>query len=314
MSTNAAIARASGLGKFTGVYHHWDGYPTGLGIALWDAYHGHFAKDLPRMLAYLIDEHSAGWSTIVHKNFRYKPGWSDPCKGYPSHEGVTSEQWQEAYRKWQNSRMQARPQCFCHGGRHEEPQPIDQDSDAGLEWAYVFDVETRTMRVIYPTKNAGWKLAGNVALDGDSPDWTRIECGEEFERCHHVASYHFPEEAKDLGVSTRIYLGYEKPEFHDVIGFEIAGEFYKKGGSGGNSNYMNNSRHHPGNYPPDTWVHSMIGTNGKRSERPVAYITKDGYKPYKGVQWIYPQLPNVETVMILKGRKQEGAGRKFKNV
>lgn len=124
MSTRACIARATGEGTFVGVYHHWDGYPSGLGATLWELYHGFFGRDLARMLAYLIDEHPAGWSTIDGADFNAKPGF---------HEGKFTS---------------TGPQCYCHGGRHESAQPITQDDDAGMEWAYVFDPEQRVMYVL----------------------------------------------------------------------------------------------------------------------------------------------------------------------
>ena len=62
MSTRGAIARLSGEG-FKGVYHHWDSYPSGLGKALWDTYQK--VGVLDAMLDGLIDQHPAGWSSIV---------------------------------------------------------------------------------------------------------------------------------------------------------------------------------------------------------------------------------------------------------
>ena len=58
MSTRSAIARVNGDG-FKGVYHHWDGYPSGLGKILWDN-----AKKvgIKQFLAHAIDSHPAGWS------------------------------------------------------------------------------------------------------------------------------------------------------------------------------------------------------------------------------------------------------------
>jgi hypothetical protein len=47
MSTRAVIARQTDPddpGCWEGRYHHWDGYPSGLGRALWHAYHSIFIK------------------------------------------------------------------------------------------------------------------------------------------------------------------------------------------------------------------------------------------------------------------------------
>ena len=77
MSTRGAIVRLkNGEGtQWAGVYHHWDSYPSGLGATLWDLYHGHFQKDLKGMLEVLIDEHPAGWSTIVNADWSFDPGF-----------------------------------------------------------------------------------------------------------------------------------------------------------------------------------------------------------------------------------------------
>ena len=65
MATRGAIARDLGDSRFRGIYHHWDAYPAGLGKTLWDAYRYYFELDLELMLRRLIDDHPAGWSTIV---------------------------------------------------------------------------------------------------------------------------------------------------------------------------------------------------------------------------------------------------------
>ncbi|MDP2949037.1 MAG: hypothetical protein Q8P22_05825 [Chloroflexota bacterium] len=181
MSTRSVIARVAGDG-FCGRYHHWDGYPNGLGKQLWDLYQGHFRRDLKRMLQVLLDEHPAGWSTIVGKDFTLAPGYTERLpKDYEQTPG---------YR---------RPQCYCHGDRHEEPQETTQSNAArcGCEWAYVFDDEHRVMHVLGSFCQDGrkmigmfgmgdpdskWGLAATVQLDGPDPDWGVVECGETLER------------------------------------------------------------------------------------------------------------------------------------
>ncbi|MGH9641828.1 MAG: hypothetical protein ACRD3Q_05335 [Terriglobales bacterium] len=84
MSTRSIIARATGEGTFKGVYHHWDGYPTGLGKYFVELLAGLFAGDLSRMLRAPIDDHPAGWSTVVGKDFSLKPGYTWEKVKYPS--------------------------------------------------------------------------------------------------------------------------------------------------------------------------------------------------------------------------------------
>lgn len=88
MSTRAAIARPSGDG-FQGRYHHWDGYPDGLGQTLYELAQTNRNRaqldldptpwdgDVEKMLEVLIDQHPAGWSTINGKDMRRTPGFSD---------------------------------------------------------------------------------------------------------------------------------------------------------------------------------------------------------------------------------------------
>lgn len=177
MSTRGCIARATGDG-FQGRYHHWDSYPNGLGRSLWYLYRTYFKYDLNRMLKTLIDEHPAGWSTIVDKDFRLPPGWVN----------VTGTEADDSPVR------RARPQCFCHGERHENAQLVTMKnaSGAGIEWVYAFNQKNQMLvlasfvREKTGTKMIGiagmgapdavWKIMATIALDNeDEPDWKGIE-------------------------------------------------------------------------------------------------------------------------------------------
>src|SRR5882762_4776482 len=138
MSTRACIARSTGEGTFAGGYHHSDGFGTGLGDTLIALYRGHFKRDLGRMLQALIDEHPAGWSSIVNKDFTLKPG-------YTWQKAVADGAKFEVYSKRPDYR---RPNCFCHGMRNEEAFEISEADDTDCEFCYAFDVENRTMHVL----------------------------------------------------------------------------------------------------------------------------------------------------------------------
>ena len=185
MSTRGAIVRFTNgeTTEFAGRYHHWDSYPAGLGATLWGLYHGHFEKDLQRMLQVLIDEHPAGWSTINHKDFSMESGFIEALKG-PG----------------------GRPLCYCHGDRSEEAWVVTHENAAksGCEYVYGFD-EGPTLVVLgsfcadgdkmigmfgMGVPGATWKEIGRVPLNGPEPDWELIECGEHLERCGHVEGYH----------------------------------------------------------------------------------------------------------------------------
>ena len=152
-----------------GRYHHWDGYPSGLGKALWDVYHDHFNRDIDGMLKLLLEDHPAGWSTIVNKDFSLEPGF-DGDHTKPSH-----------------------PECYCHGDRNEGPHELTHEdaSGCGVEWAYVFDRQRRQMKVTRPIDDdgePGYGIAGygpeglkfhvvavvDLDADGSEPDWEKL--------------------------------------------------------------------------------------------------------------------------------------------
>jgi hypothetical protein len=233
MSTRSCIARRTGDATFIGVYHHWDGYPTALGATLYELYRGHFQRDLGRMLNFLIDQHPAGWSTINGKDFTLAAGFKADDDTIPCAQ-CGLEQWKH-YRQYYAKHRMAKfvanleqgivmvlghahvrpkieqpqgPECYCHGSRKEEAQPITEKDDAGMEWAYVFDEPERKMYVFERlfADDAGpgqklftgepvadlahhhmtgmfgmgapghqyWATAAVVDLDGPEPDWERV--------------------------------------------------------------------------------------------------------------------------------------------
>jgi hypothetical protein len=278
MSTRGYIARSTGPGAFSGRYHGWDSMPTSLGKSLWDMYNGHFKQDLKKMLTFLLDKHPAGWSTLVGKNLKINPGYTNvgDRNGMP---------FDEFYALPKN----ARPQCYCHGDRHEGAQEFTEKDLEGTdaEWLYVFHPDLPLLVITDLNHDSAAIL---VDLKGDEPDWDEIQCGRDFSRCIHVAKYHNlgPE---DSNMSTQTWLGKRELEFHDVIRVEIAGKVYKMTGSGGDANFMGRvpSIQKPfERYPDGTWLSSVKTKNGKRLDLPTA-IQKDGtHVPYPGVTWIYP--------------------------
>lgn len=191
MSTRAAIARPNGDG-FLGRYHHWDGYPSGLGATLyWLAQSNDIRSavglpptpwdgDVEKMLVVLLDEHT-GWSTINDKDFRKSPGYQDLM----------------------GQRDEARPECYCHGTRSEEGWAVDEKnaSGSGVEYTYVIS-PNRKMTVLSSyaefggerqkmigffgmgAENAEWQPIGYVDLDEHEPNWEAMYKSQ------------YPEEAK----------------------------------------------------------------------------------------------------------------------
>ena len=178
MSTRAAIARLTGVSpvRWSGRYHHWDGYPSGLGATLWELYHGPFKRDLSQMLQVLLDDHPAGWSSLNARDFTQSPGFADPLS--------TTKQSVD------------QPQCYCHGDRAEEPWEVTQENAAGsgCEWAYAFTggskPEYDAMLILSSYQPTGrkmigyfgqgdpqsiWAVVAVVGLQGSEPDWKALE-------------------------------------------------------------------------------------------------------------------------------------------
>jgi len=277
MSTRGIIARTSGPeGQFAGRYHHSDSYPTGLGAELRKQLHGHFRGDLGRMLRFLLDEHNAGWSTIVNKDFSLKPGYT----------------WERAYEKSKEFAVFSqlpdykRPQCYCCGSRHEEEQSFTQDDleSTDCEWLYVFDEDTRKLFV----RDINHKEdVAVIDVDGDEPDWAKIECGENFERCHHCAWVHFPQ-LKGSNIGIQQFLGREAFRLCDAVAFIVNGKRVKNTGSGGDAAHLSRFHKIPAELPPNTWIATVVYANGSRADVPVAVRGPGGEKPFPNVKWVFP--------------------------
>jgi hypothetical protein len=287
MSTRGIIARSTGEGTFSGRYHHWDSYPSGgLGAALIELYRGYFKRDPIRMLEVLLDEHT-GWSTIVHKDFKLKPGYTNIGSRPDS---MTIDQFMA-------QPLNRRPQCYCHGQRREEGWVADETSDCGAEWAYVFETipahdeepEQKILHVLYPEKNQSgeyaWKEAGRIDLDStDEIPWIVIECGENFERCAHIAEYH----GIDSPLAMQTYLGLRPLDpIHDPLAYRIDGKTFRATGSGGNADWLNPFGKRP--FPSGTWVASLIAGNSRRLEIPIARRVNGEYKLLDNVVAVYPR-------------------------
>jgi len=166
MSTRGCIARlTSKPGKkvrFKGVYHHWDGYPDGLGKTLFDLRNNHFKGKTDAMLKVLIDEHPAGWSTINGADFNIPAGYIEQ---YPE-----NDKDKELYDKT--------PKCYCHGDRHEEAKEINQKnaSDCGCEYVYAFTPDGKRMIVLssYVDSEDAPKMVGMFGMGDPKAKWKVI--------------------------------------------------------------------------------------------------------------------------------------------
>jgi hypothetical protein len=180
-----------------------------------------------------------------------------------------------------------RPQCFA-GRPGEKPYLYtEKDMDGtDVEWVYVFDEVERKLFV------SGVSAKEDVAvidLNGEKPNWTTIECGENFERCSHYGWVHGLT-PKTSNLRTQTWLERRPFDLRDAIAFVVNGKRLKKSGSGGDADFL--SRTHTTRFPSGTWVQSVIAGNGRRLDIPVAKRTKDGFTPLPGVQWVMPPTKN----------------------
>jgi len=162
MSTNACIARLTDAG-FEGCYHHWDGIPSELGAKL---YREALVRGTKPLLKLLLDDHPAGWSSIVGTDLDREAGFTEhpPAFGTPEYA--------------ENTR---KPSCYCHGDRHEEPRLLAQDT-AKVPWAYAFDEGADTMTILR-RKDGRWVLCSVIDLHDArnrrflsvEPAWKAIE-------------------------------------------------------------------------------------------------------------------------------------------
>ncbi|MBI2836125.1 MAG: hypothetical protein HYX85_00325 [Chloroflexi bacterium] len=202
MSTRGVIARQKG-DTFEGRYHHWDSYPSGLGKALWDTYHSGFKGNLEEMLRVLVDEHPAGWSTIIGKDFAVTPGFNESYKGECLNCGRLA--WEHYYQDWEShgKKLTAKarqdmanhnymalghsfededtnnPECYCHGDRHEEGWLVTEENAAGsgCEYAYVFAQNGKPVMTILSSVNAdGRKMIGMFGMGNPEAKWGVLAC------------------------------------------------------------------------------------------------------------------------------------------
>lgn len=214
MSTRSCIGRAKPSDRNPLVrYHHWDGYPSGLGATLYDLYRNQFHRDLDAMLKVLIDDHPAGWSTINGKDFDLEPAFEEHGNGrcatcglpfsvhykqYYGDDKIPLPRWASKLPTYLLANHQPltekgqQPECYCHGDRSEtqdKPLTLSQAPSYGCEYAYVIDPETKIMRVLSSysedgtkmigmfgmgDEDAEWRLLAEVDLDGPEPNWGKM--------------------------------------------------------------------------------------------------------------------------------------------
>lgn len=199
MSTRSVIARKTQEG-FRGVYHHWDGYPSGLGKTLFEVRNRFYQGDTKRMLKYLIDDHSGGWSTI-NKDWT-KPAGQRPDENTLLCQKCGQESWRH-YRQYYKGGYSSALSDWERAGRPEPPEgsnilvlghSVERDeietgpephggkaeptteqnaSAVGCEWAYVFDGDGK-MEIQSSYRETGGKMIGAFGCGDPKATWKTV--------------------------------------------------------------------------------------------------------------------------------------------
>ena len=174
MSTRSVIARpVDGVElDFRGRYVHSDGYPSGVGQTLFVALREQFNGDLGAMLKLIIDDHPAGWSSLMNADFSLKPGFTsyDVPKKFKRPNGTTD------WERYLQSPQWRRPRCYCHGQRRwgDEPRTRANVLDSDIEYLYLIHEPARVMTILMPREDSFTHLT-EIDLDGEAPDWKALD-------------------------------------------------------------------------------------------------------------------------------------------
>jgi len=128
-----------------------------------------------------------GWSTL---NLAQPDGWTQYQDAYQDGRFVAVEGWGVAYTEKDN---QSGPNDW-----------IMPDGDKwGTEWAYVLTSGGLMVgKVGYVRGEAPDPIEWiNIFPWDNEPNWEIVECGEHFERCPHIASYHDENAPDDTGMT-----------------------------------------------------------------------------------------------------------------
>lgn len=150
MSTNCIVGQGTPE-KFTAQYVHCDGYPSGVGKAIFDNWGGTFDGDSKALAAFLLLSRY-GWSNLADTDFELKPAWDDVAD---------RPQWYDT-----------RKDGELDG---EQGYWTQDDNLSGISYAYFVDVKQETLQVYgvnYPSNN--FKLLATLSAN-DTPNWKAIE-------------------------------------------------------------------------------------------------------------------------------------------
>lgn len=204
MSTRSCIARLTSKKgeaiRFSGVYHHWDGYCEGVGSTLFRLRNGHFKGSTEAMLKMLIDDYPQGWSTINGKDFNLKPEPRPDDAGqicticnkpnwmhYAQYYKEENPRWVEAGRPECPPKVSGycvadhsptpaehmNPECYSPN-EDKSPTTEENASNCGCEYVYAFDPSDPDTMYVLSSYVKGKKMIGMFGCGDPDAEWKTI--------------------------------------------------------------------------------------------------------------------------------------------
>ncbi len=314
MGTRGALGfRLDGQDKIA--YNHYDSYPEGLGDAVITFVNYTDRSTLEARVRALraVTEDSTPTPEDIARLVKFHD--SDVSTG-------SATEWYSLLRDTQGN-----PENTLEAGVYVDSSDFLKDS-LFCEWAYIVNLDTQMTEVYcgFQTKShklgryaksnkkpkgwtapyAGAKFYFPVALIaeipfGTTPDWEKIECGENLEHCHHYASNHFPElDGTPQGeLTTDVYLGNRAitDDFQNAYRVVIRGVRYTIGSGRRLNDWSTGGQ---------MWESELTRED---TGQPIGFMKVGIYGkqmvPAKGVTWVFPATKNNpdETYRLGRGRK-----------
>lgn len=161
LSTNSFVGVYTDTGlTFKAQYCHWDGYPSGVGKALWSNWHSAFNGDTQKLADFVLRSRY-GWSVLADTDFTKSPVW------WEGHDPEKDEKFKH-HPRWYDTRS------ADFRGMAEYITHNTYQQWIGIEWAYLIDIERDVIDVFKVTLEHELILVGTMLKNTD-PDYGEFE-------------------------------------------------------------------------------------------------------------------------------------------
>lgn len=314
MSTRAFIGTVTNDGSLTAVYSHNDGYPTWTGKHLAQLITTHGADHVATTIA----AHPA-WSGIDTRTIDTRhitpdleaphgtparAAWLHHHLGYHTPDGdyTVIPGFGVAY---------THPEPPMTGGLNYDTETGFLDDITDCEWGWLLDLTHRTLICVSMKPFTDrFEVAATISFsDLPNANWATVECGENWERCRHVAAAHveeLPRGAHRLSMSA--WTGANPLTPRDAISVTIEGREFVLAGGGRTPGFHDASLP---TYEPGTLAHNETSwyavarprravtlpvgyrrRNQRVTSRDILYVPLEGpdHAPLPGVTYTYPPV------------------------